>query len=126
MEDAENNNIEEVMVAYIRKDLKWTHRELHDALLVAEVAVPPVPSIRNYMSALFAQYGNVDAGFLPQSFKSHTKAKLQNRLRMLGRTGLKLGGKVPDKTSVLAEQLVRWLNRSSGSWPRSAPGRARW
>ena len=47
LEEEENNKIEEAMVAYIRKVLKWTHRELHDALLVAGVAVPPSPSIQN-------------------------------------------------------------------------------
>ena len=91
-EEEENNQIQEAMDAFIRKDLKWTHRELHDALLVAGVAVPSLPSIRNYVSALHAQYGNADAGFLPQSFKSHTKNKLQRILRILGRTDVKLGG----------------------------------
>ena len=96
-EEEENEKINEAMKAFIRKDLKWTHRELHDALLVAGIATPSVPSIRNYMAALYAQYGNADAGFLPQSFKSHTKDKLQRILRILGRTGLKLGGKISDK-----------------------------
>ena len=73
--------------------------------------MPSVPSIRNYVAALHAQYGNADAGFLPQSFKSHTKDKLQRILRILGRTGLKLGGKMSDKKGVLAERLARWLNR---------------
>ena len=56
------------MVAFMRKDMKWTHRELHDALLVAGVAAPSVPSMRNYFAALHSQYGNADTGFLPQSF----------------------------------------------------------
>ena len=111
MEEEENNKIQDAIKAFIGKDLKWTHRELHDALLVAGVAVPSVPSIRNYVAALHAQYGNADAGFLPQSFKSHTKDKLQRILRILGRTGLKLGGKMSDKKGVLAERLARWLNR---------------
>ena len=123
LEEDENNKVEEAMVAYIRKVLKWTHRELHDALLVAGVAVPPSPSIRNYISALFAQYGNADAGFLPQSFKTHTKAKLQSILRILSRTGLKLGGKMSDKKGVLAERLARWLNRVVAAG-REGPGGA--
>ena len=51
VEEEENNKIQEAIGAFIRKDLKWTHRELHDALLVAGVAVPSVPPIRNYVSA---------------------------------------------------------------------------
>ena len=97
MEEEENNKIQEAMVVFIRKDLKWTHRELHDALLVAGIAVPSVPSIRNYIAALYAQYGSADAGFFPQSFKSHTTDKRQRILRILGRTGLQLGGKMSDK-----------------------------
>ncbi len=110
-EEEENEKIGEAMKAFIRKDLKWTHKELHDALLVAGVATPSAPSIRNYVAALYAQYGSADAGFLPQSFKSHTKEKLQRILRILGRTGLKLGGKISDKKNVLAERLAFWLNR---------------
>ena len=34
LEDEENDKIGEAMVAFIRKELKWTHRELHDALRV--------------------------------------------------------------------------------------------
>ena len=61
------------MVAFMRKDMKWTHRELHDAVLVAAIAVPPVPSMRHYLAALYTQYGDADTGFLPQSFHTHTK-----------------------------------------------------
>ena len=73
VEEEENNKIQEAMGAFIRNDLKWTHRELHDALLVAGVAVPSVPSIRNYVATLHAQYGNADAGFLPQSSEAIRK-----------------------------------------------------
>ena len=55
LEDDENEKIQEATVAFIWKGLKWTHRELHDALLVAGVAVPPAPSMQNYISALHAQ-----------------------------------------------------------------------
>ena len=83
VEEEENNKIQEAVGAFIRKGLKWTHRELHDALLVAGVAVPSVPSIRNYVAALHTQFGNAGAGFLPQSFRSHTQDKLQRNLRIL-------------------------------------------
>eukprot|EP00969_Alexandrium_andersonii_P172602 7630057-Alexandrium_andersonii.AAC.1 len=53
--------------------MRWAHRDLHDSLLAAGVAVPPVPSMRNYLASLHAQYGDADAGFLPQSLASHQK-----------------------------------------------------
>ena len=111
MEAEEDQKIADAMTRFMQKDLKWTHRELHDALLEAGVAVPASPSMRNYIAALYAQYGNADAGFLPQSFKTHTKAKLQAIIRILRRTGLKMGGKVSDRKPVLAERLAHWLNR---------------
>ena len=76
----------------------------------ASRSLPP-PSMRNYIAALYAQYGNADAGFLPQSFKTHTKAKLQAIIGILRRTGLKMGGKMSDTKPVLAERLAHWLNR---------------
>jgi len=68
-----HEKINKAMVAFMRKDMKWTHRELHDAVLVAAIAVPPVPSMRHYLAALYTQYGDADTGFLPQSFHTHTK-----------------------------------------------------
>ena len=91
--EEEDAAIDRAMVAFMRKGLKWTHLELHDALLTAGVSVPIVPSMRNYLAALHAQYGSADTGFLPQSFHSHTKTRIQSILRILGRTGAKLGGK---------------------------------
>ena len=108
--EEEDAAIDKAMVAFMRNDLKWTHRELHDALLTAGVSVPLVPSMRNYIAALHAQYGNADTGFLPQSFHSHTKTKIQNILRILGRTGAKLGGTLADSKGVLAQRLAHWLN----------------
>ena len=102
LEQEEDAEINKAMVAFMRKHMKWTHRELHDALLTAGVCVPAVPSMRNYVAALHEQCGNADTGFLPQSFHSHTKAKLQDILRILSRTGAKLGGKLSDLKCVLA------------------------
>ena len=87
LEDEENEKIQEATVAFARKDLKWTHRELHDALLAAGVAVPPAPSMQNYISAPCARRGSADAGFPPQSFQSHAKPKLQSIPRILSRAG---------------------------------------
>ena len=96
LEKEEDEEIGKAMVWFMRKQMKWTHRELHDALLVAGVSVPVVPSMRNYFVALHAQYGDADTGFLPQSFHSHTKIRLQGILRIFARTGTKLGGKLDD------------------------------
>ena len=119
----EDVEIGKAMAAFIRKDLKWTHRELHDALLTAGVSVPSVPSLRNYIAALHAQYGDADTGFLPQSFHSHTKKKIQEILRILGRTGTKLGGTLSDSKGVLAQRLAHWLNRVLAAG-RAKPGSA--
>ena len=88
----------------------------------ASRSLPP-QSMWNYIATRHAQYGHADAGFLPQSFKTHTKAKLQSILRILSRTGLKLGGKMSDKKGVLAERLARWLNRVLAAG-REVPGEA--
>ena len=60
---------------------------------------------------LLAQSGDAQAGFLPQNWQSHTKQRVQDVLRCLGRGGLKLGGRLNDKKSVLAERLSHWLNK---------------
>ena len=99
------------------------YKRQHDALLTAGVSIPSVPSMRNYVAALHAQYGNSDTGFLPQSFHSHAKVKLQDILRILSRTGAKLGGKVSDNKPVLAERLAYWLNRVLDA-ARKKPGSA--
>ena len=109
-EAAENEDIEKAMVAFMRKRFKWSHKELHDALLSAGVAVPLVPSMPNYVATLHARYGDADTGFMPQSFHSHTKVKLQQILKILSRGGAKLGGKLADTKGVLAERLAHWLN----------------
>ena len=55
--EEEDAAIGNAMAASIRKDLKWTLRELQDALVTAGVSVQLVPSMRNYVAALHAQYG---------------------------------------------------------------------
>ena len=111
MEKEEEEEINKAMVAFMRKHMKWTHRELHDAHLAAGVAAPVIPSMRNYVAALCAQYGNADTGFLPQLLHTHTKAKLRDILRILSRTGVKLRGTLNDQKGVLAERLAHCMNR---------------
>ena len=87
------------------------HRDLHDAVLSAGISIPARPSLINYFNALRLQFGNAKAGFLPQAHQSHTKKRLQDVLRCLARSGKKLGGKLADPKSVLAERLARWLGK---------------
>ncbi|MBM4179915.1 MAG: hypothetical protein FJ211_11410, partial [Ignavibacteria bacterium] len=96
---------------HMRCRLKWTHRELHDAVHIAGLDVPGRPSLLGYFRALHSQFGDLQVGFLPQSLHTHTKATLQSLLRCLGRTGVKLGGKLSDKKNILAERVAFWLNQ---------------
>ena len=106
-----DQNIRKRMVVYMQKQLKWTHRELHDALIIAGHSAPGSPSFANYLTTLHAQYGDADNGFLPQCFESHTKSRIQEIPRRLSRTGAKLGGKLADNKAVLAQRLAHWLNQ---------------
>ena len=92
-------------------DLKWKHSELHDALVAAGINVPPQPSLINYFNILYAQFGNDQIGFLPQSQQSHAKARVRNILSILGRTGTKLGGRSSDAKPVLIQRLAHWLKK---------------
>ena len=98
------------MDQHMRSRFKWTHRELHDALSIAGLCIPAKLSLLNYFRALHVQFGDAEVGFLPQSFQTHTKSKIEQMLKCLSRTGLKLGGKLADKKNVLAERLAFWLN----------------
>ena len=75
------------------------------------------------VAGLTASFGNADTGSLPQSFHSHTKAKLQYILRILARGGAKLGGRLTDNKEKLAQRLAHWLNRAIDAG-RAAPGSA--
>ena len=99
------------MKDFMLTKLKWTHRELHDAVLSAGMNVPGRPSLINYFNTLRLQFGDSKAGFLPQAAQSHTKKRIQDVLRCLGRSGIKLGGKIADPKPVLAERLARWLGK---------------
>ncbi len=56
------------MDGFMRSQLKWTHRELHDALLIAGLGVPSQPSLVNYFGVLHAQFGDSQTGFLLRPF----------------------------------------------------------
>ena len=99
------------MKDFMQTRLKWTHRELHDALLSAGLNTPAQPSLVNYFNVLRLQFGNSKVGFLPQAAQSHTKTRIQSVLRCLGRSGLKLGGKFTDPKPVLADRLSHWLGQ---------------
>ena len=106
----EDADIQRRMKDYMTKTLKWTHKELHDAVVIAGISAPETPSMFNYFAALHLQFGDDKSGFLPQNWQSHTKQRIQDVLRCLARTGLKIAGKLLEKNGVLAERLAHWLN----------------
>ena len=73
VEAEENADIDKAMSDFMRIHMKWAHKELHGALLAASVAVPHVPSMRNYFGALFAQYGNADTFFFCRNHSTPTQ-----------------------------------------------------
>ena len=75
------------MRRFLLSSAKWTHRELHDAVLAAGFDAPPSPSLLNYFGTLLKQYGDSQSGFLPQNSQSHSKKRVQNVLQILQRTG---------------------------------------
>jgi len=104
--------IRKKMKDFMQTQLKWTHCDLHDALLSAGLSAPVAqPSLINYFNTLRLQFGDSKVGFLPQAAQSHTKARIQSVLRCLGRSGLKLGGKFTDPKPVLADRLAYWLGQ---------------
>ena len=111
----EDADIQNRMKEYMMKSLKWSHKELHDALVIAGMSAPKTPSMVNYLAALQHQFGDDKFGFLPQNWQGHSKHRIQEVLRCLRRTGLKLGGKLGDKKNVLAERLAHWLNKVLGA-----------
>ena len=87
----EDMEIRARMESFMQTRLKWSHRELHDALLYAGLDTPTRPSMVNYFSTLHMQFGDSKVGFLPQALPSHTKSRIQDILRCLSRTGVTFG-----------------------------------
>ena len=72
------------------------------------MSAPEVPSMMNYYSSLAGQVGDASMAAFAQNAKSHTKARLTEILRILSRTGHKLGG-ITGSKQVLAERLAKVL-----------------
>ena len=68
--EEEDRAIDKRVVDFMHTEMKWTNRELHDAVLTAGMSVPAIPSMLHYYAALLVQYGDKDAGFLPQNKQS--------------------------------------------------------
>ena len=51
------------MKEFMGTKLKWTHKDLHDAVLSAGIGVPTRPSLLNYFTALRLQFGDSKVGF---------------------------------------------------------------
>lgn len=99
------------MRKFMTLDLKWSHSELHDALVAAGLNMPPQPSLIKYFTILHLQFSNDQVGFLPQSQQSHCKDRVRAVLSILRRTGTKLGGRLSDKKAVLIQRLAHWLSK---------------
>ena len=110
-ESLEGQAIRKRMKRFVTARLKWTHRELHDVLISVGFDIPVRPSLLGYFSTIRSQFGDTQVGFLPQSRHSHSKARIQGVLKILGRTGVKLGGKMSDAKNVMADRLAHWLNK---------------
>ena len=118
----EDVGIQSRMKDYMTKSLKWTHKELNDAVVIAGISAPETPSMVNYFAALHHQFGDDKLGFLPQNWQSHTKQRIQDVLRCLGRTGLKLGWQLSEKRESWPSA---WRIGSTRSWNRVATFRRR-
>ena len=90
---------------FLLATVKWSHRDFHDAVMAAGLNRPLRPSPVNYFQALREQFADTQLSFLPQNAQSHTKARYDQVLRILGRGGTKLGGKLSDNKSVLAQRF---------------------
>ena len=63
----------------------------------------------SYFHLLYHQFENKHHASLPQSGKTHTKEILQGVLKILSRTGLRLGGWSASR-AVLVERISTWVN----------------
>ena len=116
--------IRNAMRSFMRVHLKWTERELHDALLALGHAAPEWPSMLEYFKTLHHQLGDPTTASFAQNAKSHTKAHLKDVLQILARTGVKLGGLSGTK-QVLAERLARvlsWVTKAGRQTPSEPHG----
>ena len=97
------------MSCFMMRELKWTQKELHDAVVCSGMTVPYRVTLLNYFHLLYRQFENKQYACLPQNTKSHTKRILQGVLKVLSRTGARLGGWTASK-NVLIERLATWMN----------------
>ena len=107
----DTNAIRNQMKYYMKSKLRWSNRALHDASVWAGLNTPSRPSLLNYFNTLRLQFSDPKAGFLPQTYQSHTKPRILAVLKCLSNAGLKIGGKMADPKSVLMERLAYWLDQ---------------
>ena len=80
------------MTRYMTHELKWTQKELHDAVVRSDMTVPQRTSLLDYFHMLHRQFENKQYASLPQSSKTHTKDIYSAVLKILSRTGARLSG----------------------------------
>ena len=60
------------MCNYMMRELKWSHKELHDAVVFSGMTVPYHVSMLSYSHLLYQQFENKHHASLLQSGKIHT------------------------------------------------------
>ena len=90
---------------FMRGRLKWTETELHDAVLELGMSAPARPSMVEYFNLLVQNLADPSQASYVQNKNTHTCRSLRNILRILSRTGAKLGG-LKGAKDVLAQRLA--------------------
>ena len=98
------------MIQTMQRSFKWSQRDLHDAVISARLALPGHLDLLGYFTVLHQAFGENSEAFMPQNSKSHTAARLKAVLKILSRSGARLG-KLQDKKQVLAQRLAYWLQK---------------
>ena len=86
------------MKEFMATKLKWTHKDLHDALLSVGIGVPTRPSLLNYFTAMRLHFGDAKVGFLPQAHQSHTKKRYKKRSQDVLKCLASLVGRCPTQS----------------------------
>jgi hypothetical protein len=94
---------------YMHKELRWTEKELHDALVTAGIPAPQEPTLLEYHKVLHDCFGDSKKAFCPQNQRTHSKSRMEQILKILSRTSTNLGGTKGTK-KVLSERLAKVLD----------------
>ena len=108
-DNADYQEAQQLVRQFMQRELKWSQKELHDAMVTAGLASPANPSLLQYFHLLHKQFSKVAHAHMPRAAQSHKKSRYVAILKILSRTGAKLGG-IKGNKAVLADRLAYWLN----------------